>query len=198
MGKPNYKTPRAESFWREVSPSVSLSVFFLAVPHGFLVAHTVKNLPTIQETWVQALCQEDPLEKGMATHSTIPAWRLPWTEEPNGLQSTGLQKVGHEWFWLTPVACGILVPPPGMEPVPPVVKVQSLNHWTTREVLDLSLLDSLLVTFSWAPTHQYLNLEIPFPPALWNMFPSMYQCDPVASGQHPFWLVIKHFKYHLR
>ena len=79
----------------EVSPSLSLFIF-LAVPHGFLVAHTVKNMPTIQETWVQSLCQEDPLEKGMATHSSILAWRLPWTEEPGGLQSTGLQKVGQE------------------------------------------------------------------------------------------------------
>ena len=61
-----------------------------------LVAHMVKNLPTIQETWVQPLGQEDLLEKGMATHSSILAWRLPWTEQPGGLQSTGLQKVGHE------------------------------------------------------------------------------------------------------
>ena len=81
----------------EVSSSLCLSLFFvLAVPHGFLVAHMVKNLPTIQETWVQPLGQEDLLEKGMATHSSILAWRLPWTEQPGGLQSTGLQKVGHE------------------------------------------------------------------------------------------------------
>ena len=185
------------SEWRSLPLCLSI---FLAVPHGFLVAHTVKNMPTIQETWVQSLLQEDPLEKGMATHSSILAWKLPWTEEPGGLQSTGLQKVGHEWFWLIPVACGILVPWPGMEPVPPVMKVRSLNHWTTREVLDLSFMssNSLLVTLSWAPTHQYLNLEIPFPPALWDMFPSMYKCEPIASGQHPFWLVVKHFKYHLR
>ena len=47
-----------------------------------------------QETWVQALGQEDPLEKGMATHSSILAWEIPWTEEPDGLQSMGLQKSG--------------------------------------------------------------------------------------------------------
>jgi len=46
---------------------------------------TVKNLPAMQETWVQSLGQEDPLEKGMATHSSILAWRIPWTEEPGGL-----------------------------------------------------------------------------------------------------------------
>ena len=52
-----------------------------------LVAQTVKNLPAVQETEVRPLGQEDPLEKGMATHSTILAWRIPWTEEPDGLQS---------------------------------------------------------------------------------------------------------------
>ena len=49
----------------------------------------VKNLPAMQETWVQSLGQEDPLEEGMATHPTILAWRMPWTEEPGGLQSMG-------------------------------------------------------------------------------------------------------------
>ena len=53
------------------------------------MAQTVKNLPAMQETWVQSLGQEDPLEKEMATHSSILAWRIPPTEEPGGLQSTG-------------------------------------------------------------------------------------------------------------
>ena len=51
------------------------------------MAQTAKNLPTMQETWVRSLGQEDPLEKGMATHSSILAWEMPWTEEPGGLQS---------------------------------------------------------------------------------------------------------------
>ena len=55
----------------------------------------VKNLPVMQETWVQSLGQEDPLEKGMATLSSILAWRIPWTEETGGLQSMGSQRVGH-------------------------------------------------------------------------------------------------------
>ena len=55
----------------------------------------VKNLPAMQETWVQSLGQEDPVEKEMATHSSILAWRTPWTEEPGGLQSMGSQRVGH-------------------------------------------------------------------------------------------------------
>ena len=53
------------------------------------MAQMVKNLPAMQETWVQSQGQEDPLENGMATHSNILAWRIPWTEEPGGLQSMG-------------------------------------------------------------------------------------------------------------
>ena len=60
-----------------------------------LVAQTVKCLPTMWETRVQSLGWEDPLEKEMATHSSILAWRIAWTEEPGGLQSTGSQRVGH-------------------------------------------------------------------------------------------------------
>ena len=60
-----------------------------------LVVELVKNLPAMQETWVQSLGLEDPLEKGKAIHSSILAWRIPWTEEPGRLQSMGLQRVGH-------------------------------------------------------------------------------------------------------
>ena len=56
---------------------------------------TVKNPPAILETWVRSLGWEDPLEEGMATHSSILAWRIPWTEEPARLQSMGLQRVTH-------------------------------------------------------------------------------------------------------
>ena len=56
----------------------------------------VKNLPTMWETRIQYLGREDPLEKGMATHSSIGAWRIPLTEEPGGLQSMGSQRVGHD------------------------------------------------------------------------------------------------------
>ena len=57
---------------------------------------TVKSLLAIQETWVQSLDQEDPLEKETATHSSILAWRIPWTEEPGRLQSMGSPRVGHD------------------------------------------------------------------------------------------------------
>ena len=56
---------------------------------GFLEAQMVKNLPVMQETWVQSLGQDNPLEKGMAHHSSILAWRIPWTEKPGRLQSMG-------------------------------------------------------------------------------------------------------------
>ena len=61
-----------------------------------LVDQMVKNLPVMQETWVQSLGQEDPVEKRTATHSSILAWRIPWTEEPGGSQSTRSQRVGHD------------------------------------------------------------------------------------------------------
>ena len=59
------------------------------------MAQTVKCLSTMQETWVQSLGWEDPLEKKMAIYSSTIAWKIPWTEEPGRLQSTGLQRVGH-------------------------------------------------------------------------------------------------------
>ena len=61
-----------------------------------LVAQTVKHLPAMQETWVQSLGREDLPEKDMAAHSSILAWRTPWTEEPGGLQFMGLQRVRHD------------------------------------------------------------------------------------------------------
>ena len=62
----------------------------------FIVVQLVKNLPAMQETQVRSLGEEDPLEKEMATHSTILAWRISWTEELGGLQSTGLQRDRHD------------------------------------------------------------------------------------------------------
>ena len=69
--------------------------YLLQYSWASLVVELVKNLPAMQETWVQSLGWEDPLEKGKATHSSILAWRIPWTEKPGRLQSMGLQRVGH-------------------------------------------------------------------------------------------------------
>ena len=66
-----------------------------------LIAHSVKNLPAMQETQVQFLDWEDPMEKGMVTHSSNLAWKIPWTEKPSGLQSLELQRVRHDWRTIT-------------------------------------------------------------------------------------------------
>ena len=74
--------------------------FFVQSPQirigASLVAQRLKRLPAMKETWVRSLGREDPLEKEMATHSSILAWRIPWTEEPGGLQSTGSPRVRHD------------------------------------------------------------------------------------------------------
>ena len=75
-----------------VTPQIN--TFILA--GASLVAQMVKNMPAMQEAWVQSLDWEDPLEKGMATHSSILAWMIPWTEEPSRLQSIGSQRTGHD------------------------------------------------------------------------------------------------------
>ena len=72
------------------------------------VAQSVKNLPAVLETWVQFLRQEDPLEKEMATHSSILAWKIPWTEEAGGLQSIGYKSRTRLFLFLS--ECGICVP----------------------------------------------------------------------------------------
>ena len=76
--------------------SLSL-IWVLSIPRTSLVAQMTKRLPAMQETWVQSLGQEDLLEKEMATHSSILAWKIPWMEEPGGMQSMGSQRFGHDW-----------------------------------------------------------------------------------------------------
>ena len=91
----------------DINPTItmlSLNVYKIPVyMHGAsLVAQLVKNLPAMQETQVGFLGREDPLEEEMATHSRILAWRIPWTEEPGRVQSTGLQRVGHDLVTKSP------------------------------------------------------------------------------------------------
>ena len=82
---------------RPIAVMVRFHICLLPYPlWAALVAQTVKSLPAIQETQVQSMGWEDPLEKGIATHSTILAWRIPWTEEPGGLPSMESQRVGHD------------------------------------------------------------------------------------------------------
>ena len=91
----------AENFTLVKSNWLIFYHFFKSLPMrfwwAFLVAQMVKGLPAMRETRVRSLGWEDPLEKEMATHSRIHAWKIPWTEEPGGLQSMGSQRVGHDW-----------------------------------------------------------------------------------------------------
>ena len=87
------------------------------------VAQMVKNLPALQETWVWSLGWEDPLEKEMATHSSIPAWRIPWTEKACRLQSMGSQRVRQDWMTSTTSSHIIL-----------------LNHYRQEQLLGCSAL----------------------------------------------------------
>ena len=77
---------------------IYIPIFVCKLLFVSLVAQTVKRLSTMRETRVRSLGQEDPLEKEMAAHSTILAWRIPWTEEPGGLQSMGSQRVEHDFI----------------------------------------------------------------------------------------------------
>ena len=83
----------------QVHVSFQIRAFFIYMPTSAvasLVAQRLKRLPAMRETWVRSLGQDDPLEKEMATHSSILAWRIPWMEEPGRLQSTGSQRAGHD------------------------------------------------------------------------------------------------------
>ena len=95
-------------------PPIHLSTYHFEVIKYFiskssimlsLVAQMVKNLPAMQETRVRSLGWEDPLEKDMATHCSILAWKIAWTEEPGGLRSVGSQRVGHSWATDTFFSC---------------------------------------------------------------------------------------------
>ena len=97
-----------DQVWRKAFFPCSNSAQYSFIQQIFssvsLVAQTVKNLPAMQENWVRSLGQKDPLEKGMANHSSILAWRIPWTEEPDGLQSMGSQR---SWTWLRWLSTGV-------------------------------------------------------------------------------------------
>ena len=85
--------------WSVIYSSRKYLLWAYCVPHSraSLVIQRLTRLPPMWETWVQSLGQEDFLEKAMAPHSSILAWKIPWTEEPGRLQSMGSQRVGHDW-----------------------------------------------------------------------------------------------------
>ena len=95
-------TPSISLPWWPPPPQAQQSLVWKLCKHStysliLVVTQTVKNLPVMRETWVRSLGQEDPQEKGTATYSSILSWRIPWTEEPGGLQSMGLQRVIYDW-----------------------------------------------------------------------------------------------------
>ena len=103
-GPPGDSLPSPLKWWNAFclpqgnsSSYLSWQITFTLSTEKGLVAQMVKNLSTMPETRVWPLGQEDPLEKGMATHSSILAWRIPWTEEPGGLQSIGSQRIRQDW-----------------------------------------------------------------------------------------------------
>ena len=91
------------------------------IPEAFPSGSAIRNPPAMQDTWVWSLGQEDPLEEGMATHSSILAWRIPWTEESGGIWSIGLQRVRHNW---SDLACTHI----HSSPVGPFCRITSLFY----------------------------------------------------------------------
>ena len=119
--------------------------WYNAFGEASLVAQTVKCLPAMQETRVRFLGREDPLEKEMEIHSSTLAWKIPWTEEPDRLQSMGSQRVRHNWVTsliLLPLYLLVFRPRgiwdlsslTGDQAHAPWIGRRSLNHWTAREV----------------------------------------------------------------
>ena len=95
-GQPATGIPKASSCVAKAQPNMCPGLGLLADPVASLVSQRVKHLPAMQETQVRFLGREDPLEKEIATHSSILAWKIPWMEKPGRLQSTGLQRVRHD------------------------------------------------------------------------------------------------------
>ena len=107
MGRQHFK----RSEWLQECSQNNYNYREAMITWASLVAQTVKNLPAVQETWIRSLDREDSLEEGMATRSSILAWRITWTEEPGKLQSIVSQRVRHDWNiladrqWLSQAQC---------------------------------------------------------------------------------------------
>ena len=113
-----------------------------------LVAQLIKNLLAMQETQILSLSQEDPLEKGMATYSSILAWKNPWTEEPGGIQSMGSWRVGHDWVVNTFKICSYRWKPWAFSSIHRISKImpQSTIHNKVRGYQNQTINISLQTT----------------------------------------------------
>ena len=121
------------------------------------MAQTVKLLSTMWETRVRSLGQEDPLEKAMAPHSSTLAWKIPWTEEPGGLQSTGSQRVGHDWATSLPLSQSSPI-----SPTPHHTHPRSATL-TTTNLLSVSMIQRSMSIMPSKHTHVVTNGKISFP-----------------------------------
>ena len=123
-----------------------------------------KNLPAVWKTWVRFLAWEDPLEKEMANHSSVLAWRIPWTEEPGSLWSMVSQRVGHDW--LTSLFEFLPNKDTG------VINEITLNLWITLVRIDILRVDSLLIHHHGISLHLHMPSSNFFQNVLWF---SVYQ-----------------------
>ena len=134
---------------------------------GFSGGLAVKNLPAMQETWVWYLGQEDPLEEGMATHSSILAWEIAWTEEPGGLQSTGSQSVRHDGNnWACAPGLPVTNHEPGLQDWPEAGSTSRCKEKLHDEYEEKSLNSPKLNSGSWtywSTSHKLFNL-------FWSLF----------------------------
>ena len=124
------------------------SCVWLCATRASLVGQRLKRLPAMWETWVQSLGWEDLLEKEMATHSNILAWRIPWMEEPGRLQSTGSQRVGHDWA--TSLSFTFFVRPYGLWP----------SRSSVHLILQAGILEWVPRPFSRESSTSGLNLHL--------------------------------------
>ena len=125
-----------------------------------LVAQMVKNSPATRQTWVQSLGWEDLLEKGMATHSNILAWRIPWTEDPGGLQSMGSPTVGHDRatntnYWSSTEPTANVRRSSGFSRQPPT---HELSH------RPLKIVKRLFLSYTYTHTHTHTHTHHPLLP----------------------------------
>ena len=96
-GLPSLGSHRVGHDWSDIAAAAAAAAAAVCVYGPSRVAQMVKNPPAMWEAWAQSLGWEDPLEEGMVTHSSILTWRIPWTEEPGGLQPSGSWRVRHDW-----------------------------------------------------------------------------------------------------
>ena len=150
-----------------------------------LEAQMVKNLPIMQETQVQALDQEKTLKKGMATHSSILAWRIPWTEEPGKLQSIRSQRVRHKWATNTPlkkktwIALCLLMLTCNIYNIHKCMRFININHFSSVQFSHSVMSDSLQ---PHEPQHSRPPCPSPTPGVHSNSRPLSRWCHPAISS----------------